>query len=437
MFQPSSHMCQRATVVASAHGASGIVSDCGAAWGRFRESGHYGREFLNRALALASLIAVVSLAGCGGGSTAGPPSGLAKRAFVSNAFDQTSGVATSAIEVIDATKDVLAGSVTSPGFVNPGATRMRVTPDKTKTLLYDSTVHSFHVVDNSTESVVFDLPFRGALPDASDDFVILPDNTTVFASVRNALVSGQPSGEVVALSLLQGTITTTIPVPHVRRLSLSPDGSKLLAFPDDMNSVWIIDTAAMTATRVDGFDHPTWAVFSSDGSRAYILNCGPECGGTAASVTVLNLASNAQVTTIPVSAASIALLNNNNLFVAGTAGGQGKLDIIDTSSLAVSQSGIAIGNGFHDLMTLGADNKLFIGANTCSGGCLSIVDTSSLNAVVATGPGDVTGMQPIPDRSVVYVIEGGELVIYDTTTSQPQSTQVDIVGQAYDVVYVD
>ena len=66
-----------------------------------------------------------------------------------------------------------------------------------------------------------------------------------------------------------------------------------------------------------------------------------------------------------------------------------------------------------------------------------MVDTSTQNVVVSSGPGDVTGMQPIPDRPVVYVIEDGELVIYDTTTSQPQSTQVDIVGKAFDVVYVD
>ena len=41
------------------------------------------------------------------------------------------------------------------------------------------------------------------------------------------------------------------------------------------------------------------------------------------------------------------------------------------------------------------------------------------------------------DRDVVYVIEGGELVIYDTTTGKPQTTQIDIVGKAIDVRVVD
>jgi hypothetical protein len=390
-------------------------------------------------LALASLVALLGLVACGGKSTTtGPPSGLTKRAYISNSFTQLQGVTTSDIEIVDATKDVLVFQTGASVFSGPGATRMRVTADKTKTVVYDTNLHKFHVLDNSSEAIILDVPISGALPDASDDFVLLPDNKTIFASVRNAAVSGQPSGAVVALTLSDGTITDTIPVPHVRRLALSPDGAKLLAFPDDMNSVWIIDTAAKTATSVNGFDRPTWAAFTSDGSRAFILNCGPECGGAAASVTVLDLASRAQVKNIPVSAASVALLSSNALFVAGsTASGQGKLDIIDTGTLAVTHTGIPIGTGFHTLMTLVANNKLFIGAQTCNGGCLSMVDTSTQNVVVSSGPGDVTGMQPIPDRPVVYVIEAGELVIYDTTTSQPQSTQVDIVGKAFDVVFVD
>jgi hypothetical protein len=35
------------------------------------------------------------------------------------------------------------------------------------------------------------------------------------------------------------------------------------------------------------FDRPVKALFSSDGSTAYILSCGPECGGTASAVTAL------------------------------------------------------------------------------------------------------------------------------------------------------
>jgi hypothetical protein len=38
---------------------------------------------------------------------------------------------------------------------------------------------------------------------------------------------------------------------------------------------------------------------------------------------------------------------------------------------------------------------------------------------------------------VVYVTEGGELRIYDTTTDALQATQINIIGQAIDVKLVD
>jgi hypothetical protein len=60
--------------------------------------------------------------------------------------------------------------------------------------------------------------------------------------------------------------------------------------------------------------------------------------------------------------------------------------------------------------------------------------------------GDVTGIQPIAGRNVVYVVQNGGLGIYDTTTdklqvsptnSQNNNGQVDIVGQLFDVKLVD
>ncbi|MGE0407541.1 MAG: YncE family protein, partial [Candidatus Korobacteraceae bacterium] len=363
---------------------------------------------MNRVSAFLSLVALVVLSACGGETeVTGPPSGLLKRVLVSNTFTTVQGVATGRLELVSAEQDLL---YFSSNFTDPGITRMRLTADRSKTVVYNSSSRNFQLVDNATEALAGIVPSTGALSAPSDDFVVLPDNDTIFAAVRNAPVSGQPSGAVVALDISDATISTTIPVPHVRRLALSPNGGKLLAFPDDMNSMWVIDTAAKTATRVDGLDRPTWAAFTSDNSRAYVLNCGPECGGTSASVRVLDLTTNTLGASVAVSAATIALLDGSNLYVAGTSSGGGKLDVINTSNFTVSRSGTPIGDGFHHLMTLGMNSKLFVGARTCSGGCLSVVDTSNQNTIVSTPAGDVTGMQPIPDRPVVYVIEGAELV---------------------------
>jgi hypothetical protein len=68
---------------------------------------------------------------------------------------------------------------------------------------------------------------------------------------------------------------------------------------------------------------------------------------------------------------------------------------------------------------------------------LSIVNTSKSTVVVPPLQGDVTGIQPISRRNVVYVVQNGELGIYDTTTDKLQTTQVDIIGQAVDVKQVD
>jgi hypothetical protein len=57
--------------------------------------------------------------------------------------------------------------------------------------------------------------------------------------------------------------------------------------------------------------------------------------------------------------------------------------------------------------------------------------------VIPPNNGDVTGLEPVPNRNVVYLVQDGEMRIYDTTTDQKQSKQVDIIGQAVDVKIVD
>ena len=39
------------------------------------------------------------------------------------------------------------------------------------------------------------------------------------------------------------------------------------------------------------FDRPTKAIFSSDGQSIYVLNCGPECGGTQSGIVTIPISS--------------------------------------------------------------------------------------------------------------------------------------------------
>jgi len=133
----------------------------------------------------------------------------------------------------------------------------------------------------------------------------------------------------------------------------------------------------------------------------------------------------------------------------GTTPPFGRLTVVNTSGMSISAT-VPISDGYHDRIEMTGNNKLYIGArnaafsngstSTCSNatqGCLSMFNISGNTAVISAPQGVVTGMAAITGRNVVYVCVGGELVIYDTTTDAPQATQIDIVGQAYDVKQID
>lgn len=390
-------------------------------------------------LTVLSAAALLVLSACGGGNSnptpktgsGAPTSGILKRALISDRFTGIS-------HIIDAATDTSKGNNITTGS---GSSILALFPDKAHTVVLDSTTNVLAVVENKSETVVASF----ALPEASQSIAVAADNKTVYAAVRNAPVLGQASGVVVAFDITATTTapTATIQVPSVKTVVLSNNGNKLLAFSDNSNQVAVIDTASKAVTYVGGFDKPVSAVFSSDDSTAYILSCGKECGGTAARVNALTISSLAVGANVPVDGATTALLDSGNLYVAGNNLGNGRLNVITVSTMTVTKASVSITNGYHSKMALASGGLLFIGSTGCdnlTAGCLSVYNTGS-SAVVnsAAGAGDVTGLQPISGRSVVYVIEGGELIFWDTTTVAPfpASKQLDIVGQAFDVKLID
>jgi hypothetical protein len=377
--------------------------------------------------------------GCGGGSSNTPKvSKLAKRAFVAVTSSSSSDV----IDILDASKDQFTAftirlATLRTTLLQPGASNT--------TLVFSSGDNVMSLVDNTKETVQTVSNSTGiALPGATESMVETSDAKTIYAAIRS-------TSQVSVVDVGSFVVSTNITVPSVRRLVLSHNNSKLLAFSDNTDSISVLTfpssspTGDHTTATVSSLDRPFFAVFSSDDSKAYILNCGPECGGSAASVAMVDMTQDPPkvVSTIPVSAATTALIDNGKLYVAGTMvsasnpTGTGQLNIIDLGSFAPanpSSGPIQIGNGFHSLLTLASNNKLFVGARSCSTGCLSIVDVSAGSAVVDGPAGDVTGIAPISGRNAVYVTEGGELRIFDSTTGKPQANQLDIVGTAAGVV---
>jgi hypothetical protein len=300
-----------------------------------------------------------------------------------------------------------------------------------------------------------------------------------------------------------------------RYLSIGNTGNRILAFsegadtgPNSLPNVVAVITPSNagttnpTVTFVTGFDHPVAAFFSSDDSTAYVLNCGAECGGQQASIQQVNLTNNtlvglaAPICTIDKTgtkqcAGSTFLVSGQTMYIAGTphsAGGGpsllcsagttttqatncGMLTTFDLNTLSVPPNAapIFITDGYHNRMSMAANGQLFIGARTCTEisittetrGCLSIYNTLPGTTVGSVPPGgvlippengDVTGLQPVAKRTVVYVIQGqgvsqgGSLFIYDATTDALENNPNDpnnpghingLVGNFFDVKTID
>lgn len=377
--------------------------------------------FLSCAL-LASLVTA-----CGGGSDNGgtdpppqtPVSGLQGRVLVSNEF-------TNQLFIMESASDRFSEITITPGS---RPRNMVVSPDKKFTVVYvDGSAALVHV-DNTTEQATASIN----LGDWTESFIVTPDSKNVWAAVRNR-------SEVRLWNISAGT-TEAVSVPLPRRLVRNTAGSRLLVFRDETDELTVIDTESKTPTAVTGFDRPVWGIFTDD-THALILSCGPQCGGSTARVTRLDLSTTPPTTgaSVAVSAATIGLLDGTKLYVAGTAGTSGLLDVVDTGTLTVSKGGVPISDGFHHVMRMANNNRLFIGARTCSNvtnGCLSIFNTSAQTAVIGTPKGEVTGMQPISGTNKVYVAEGGELRIYDTSTDAEQATQRDFIGKIIDAAAID
>ena len=423
---------------------------------------------------------------CGGGGSAPTPktSGIAYRAFVTNYV--SAGSASAGVDIVNAAADVRANVAPIAAGNNPGV--MVVTPNMADTLIFSgnglaSSDNQFTVINNTSETAAGHV----ILPGMTESFVVSPDSSTAYIAVPTAPVIGQSPGVVEAISISGTSVLGQVNIPAVQYLSISNSGNRILAFSEGPDSV--ADTVsvitpsnigipgATVVTTVSGFDHPVAAFFSSDDTSAYVLNCGPECGGTQASIQPVDLTTTPPTpgTAVPVpGGATVGLVvNSSTMYVAGTpySGGVasqpctdqttaattcGALTIVNLTPPISVSAPITITDGYHNLMALAPNGQLFIGAHTCTEilppflpppagtevrGCLSIYNTLTTavgsappgGVVIPPADGDVTGIQPIAKRNedagqtplpqqVVYVIQGqgvadqgGTLYVYDCT----------------------
>jgi hypothetical protein len=401
-----------------------------------------GASRLNRVALLPALLVAAgfSFVSCGSATGTGPPSGLSTRVLASQSV--ASATAFPGLIVIDGANDTTARAPEISAGSSPGL--MAISPDRSDLLVFDSVTNNVGVVNTNGESSAGSIQ----LPGPTTSMVALATGSA-YAAVPTAPMNNGPSpGAVVVMNYASGGVAATISVPNAQTVVASPDGTQLLVFSnDDLSNVvtilypLLVNTGSPVTVTVPGFDRPVYGVFSSDGSTAYILNCGPQCasGTASASVQTLDMATLTLVgAPLAVDAATIGWLSGSTLYVAGTSPtnnlctGQtthaptcGRLDIIDLGSMTVTGTAV-ITDGYHDRIDMGNNGQLFIGSHTCSivgnvnnpqgevRGCLSIFNTTNAAVVIPPDNGDVTGLQSFTSRDVEYVAEGGNLRVYDT-----------------------
>jgi hypothetical protein len=134
------------------------------------------------------------------------------------------------------------------------------------------------------------------------------------------------------------------------------------------------------------YDRPYNVYFSLDGTTAYVLNCGPECGGATASVSVLQQGPlnnnvipssptqpNPMVANVPVpGGVTAAISDGTTLYLAGqklqTDGMfAGNLSLMNQATNTIT-SVYSISDGTHSKMLFADNNTLWIGSQYCATG---------------------------------------------------------------------
>jgi len=469
------------------------------------------------------------LAGCGtttyfAGRTL-PPSGISNRVLI--AVQNPSTASTGSLTFVDAFYDIrFSYNQKTPSFSISGYSgQLPVTiqnmPEEQIGAVYGSGDGSLHVINYQKES---DNGAQKGLNGLSSSIFITRNQSYIFAASQQATVLtvvDNTNGGTYALSL-----------PGVYRVSVNPGGSAALAFVQNSNYAyytrkltanqtlaysggpntwpkaavdcepqnspgWCLfqmqspDSVDSTGTAYGApliFDRPVKAIFSADGSTAYVLNCGVECGGSTSSVSVMPVAPliyltgqgsgslptnnalhtncattpNASSCTLVVpGGSSNALLSSSTMYVAGQQLQQdglftGNLTVVSlagTGSSTLSASGpVPISDGApgaRSRMLLADDNTLWIGMTKCNNGerfakglpygCLTMFNTSS-NTVTMLEPylGDLDGIAGVLGLHKIYVTQGGQVYIFHTTDGSSINNQyVTVTGTAFDVAYMD
>jgi hypothetical protein len=472
----------------------------------------------------AALAVAAALAGCGtttyfAGRTL-PPSGLTNRVLVT--IQNPSVFSAGGAEIMDAFYDIryqyndINKTFSVSGFSSNLPTTIQSMPNEQLGAVYGSGDGSLVLVNYAGEKTSGSI---SGINGKSSSIFITRNQSYIFAA-------NQTSNVLTVVDQEGGNSSTPLSLPGVYRVSVNPGGSVALAFVQNSNNIYFPMklTSAQSVNYSGGpgswpkaavdcepfnlpgwclfqatdpktgsaltFDRPVKAVFSADGGTAYVLSCGPECGGSKASITPIPVApmifllgqaagllptqaaiancgpgNQTSSCTIPIpGGASNALVNGSALYVVGQAPQQvqgqtlftGGLTAVDFSkSPAVVSAAVSISDGAPGApsrMVVADDNTLWVGMTNCNNGVRAATGQSygcltMLNVANATAPtvtllepyiGNATGIAAVAGLHKIYTAEGGQVYIYKTTDGSAIDNQyVTVTGLATDVVYMD
>jgi hypothetical protein len=429
---------------------------------------------------------IVLLAGCGQSyyfaGRALPPSGILNRVLI--AIQNPGTLTKGTLQIVDAYYDIRhsfnnrVGSFSISGYSGADPITIQNMPEEQTGAVYGSGDGSYALVNYASEKQNTTVTLDGA----ASSVYISHDQRYLFAAnqtIHTLNIQDRQLGSSYPLNL-----------PNVFRVSINASGSAALIFVQDSNqvfSLYKLQTNQKAPTNAEDcepqnlpvycilpvagtFDRPTKAIFSADGSTAWILNCGPECGGSQSSVSFLPVAGiiiqsgapvpagapTAVTATVPVpGGASNAVATGNTLYLAGQqlqpdGYFAGYLSVLDLPTKQVSGP-YSIADGNHRKMALADDNTLFVGSSLCTQGeryhqgattnlgCLTMFNTSNNSVtLIDSYKGDATGIAAVTGLHKVYTAEGGQVYIYSTTNgASMDNSQVTVTGTAYDVAYMD
>lgn len=395
-----------------------------------------------------------------------PPSKLQERVLVGATVNGSTGF----LQILDGLRD-LRGTIqninaTFPvsGYSSGSPTRIFNFPEQSRGLVYSSSDGSLATVNYGTEAAG---SAAATFPAVSSAIAVSADMTRIFSAEETAgllVLSDSSTGGQYALN-----------IPNVFQVAINQGDTVALAMVRNSDALYRIFKlnvnqypTAQAAIAVTGsvdcqplllpvycavavpgsFDRPAGAYFSLDGSKAYILNSGPEAGGTAASISIMpqsalvntNIPS-APPTVSPVTATipvpggvTEAISDGSTLYLAGQSqsvvGANGQSTgvanpnglfggYLSTLNLTTNQitAAYSISDGNHNQFLFADDNTLWIGSQQCANGvrqnlfaagnttqaanynCLTRFDLTALSAAIVPAVSKGTTAVPYPNEN--------------------------------------